>query len=213
VFTGLIEDIGSVQTVKMGRNSMELTISSEKIVNGVQIGDSISVNGVCLTVTIFTKHTFTVDVMPETVKASTIRLLKPGSPVNLERAMSAQGRFGGHFVSGHIDGTGIIVKKEKKENAVYYVIQLDAGLSSYCIPKGSVAIDGTSLTIFELNENLLTVSLIPLTHQDTILGQKNVGDLVNIENDMIGKYIVHQLTSNKEKKSITSGFLAEHGFY
>ncbi|MFC5465478.1 riboflavin synthase [Lederbergia graminis] len=213
MFTGLIEDIGTVQSVKMGRQSMELTILSEKIVDGVQIGDSISVNGVCLTVTVFNKEYFTVDVMPETVKASTIRLLKPGMPVNLERAMSANGRFGGHFVSGHIDGTGTIVKKEKKENAVYYVIKLDEGLSAYCIPKGSVAIDGTSLTIFELAGDLLTVSLIPLTHQDTVLGRKNVGDFVNIETDMIGKYIVHHLTSSKGTQGISTSFLAEHGFY
>lgn len=213
MFTGIIEDLGVVESVKMGRQSMELTIRSEKIVEDVHLGDSIAVNGVCLTVTSFTKNTFTVDVMPETVKASSIQLLKSGSPVNLERAMSAQGRFGGHFVSGHIDGVGTIVKKERKENAVYFTIQLEEGLSRYCIPRGSVAIDGTSLTIFAIAGNLLTISLIPLTFQDTIIGQKNVGDVVNIENDMIGKYIVQQLQTDKPKQTLTQSFLAENGFY
>lgn len=213
MFTGIIEDLGVVESVKMGRQSMELTIRSEKIVEDVHLGDSIAVNGVCLTVTSFTKNTFTVDVMPETVKASSIQLLKSGSPVNLERAMSAQGRFGGHFVSGHIDGVGTIVKKERQENAVYFTIQLEEGLSRYCIPRGSVAIDGTSLTIFSIAGNLLTISLIPLTFQDTIIGQKNVGDVVNIENDMIGKYIVQQLQTDKPKQTLTQSFLAENGFY
>ncbi len=213
MFTGIIEDLGVVEAVKMGRQSMELTLRSERILEDVHLGDSIAVNGVCLTVTSFTKNTFTVDVMPETVKASSIKLLKPGSLVNLERAMSAQGRFGGHFVSGHIDGTGKIIKKEPKENAVYFTIELEEGLSQYCIPRGSVAIDGTSLTIFAIEGNLLTVSLIPLTFQDTIIGQKGVGDIVNIENDMLGKYIVRQLQANTPKQTLTQSFLAENGFY
>ena len=212
MFTGIIEEIGTVHSMKKGRNSMELSIHSEKILTDVHVGDSISVNGICLTVTSFTKSLFTVDVMPETVQASSIRMLKPGSPVNLERAMSAQGRFGGHFVSGHIDGTGTILRKDRKENAVYYVIQLDSGLSTYCIPKGSVAIDGTSLTIFGIEGDLLTVSLIPLTHQDTILGSKAAGDIVNIENDLIGKYIIHQMNQKDTKPGLSMEFLTQHGF-
>ncbi|RFU62907.1 riboflavin synthase [Peribacillus glennii] len=212
MFTGIIEDIGTVSSLNSSGNSMVLTITSKKIVEDVHLGDSISVNGVCLTVISFTSETFTVDVMPETVKDTSLRLLKAGSPVNLERAMSANGRFGGHFVSGHIDGTGTIVKTQRKENAVYYVIQLDDSLSKYCIPKGSIAIDGTSLTIFDIRDNMVTVSLIPLTHQDTVLGRKNAGDIVNIENDMIGKYIIHQAESKNPKKGITLDFLAENGF-
>ncbi|MGE7781484.1 riboflavin synthase [Peribacillus sp. NPDC097264] len=212
MFTGIIEDIGTVHSMKKGRSSMELAISSKKVLEDVHLGDSISVNGVCLTVTSFTQTLFTVDVMPETVKASSIRTLKPGSEVNLERAMSANGRFGGHFVSGHIDGTGTIMKKERKENAVYYVIQLEEGLSTYCMPKGSVAIDGTSLTIFGIEGNLLTVSLIPLTHQDTILGRKAAGDIVNIENDMLGKYIIHQMKNSESKPGLDLAFLSKHGF-
>ena len=213
IFTGIIEEIGTVHSMKKGRSSMELAISSKKVLEDVHLGDSISVNGVCLTVTSFTQTLFTVDVMPETVKASSIRTLKPGSKVNLERAMSANGRFGGHFVSGHIDGTGTIMKKERKENAVYYVIQLEDGLSAYCMPKGSVAVDGTSLTIFGIEGNLLTVSLIPLTHQDTILGRKAAGDIVNIENDMLGKYIIHQMkNSESSKPGLDLAFLSKHGF-
>ncbi|PLT32956.1 riboflavin synthase [Bacillus sp. V5-8f] len=212
MFTGIIEDIGTVSSLNSSGNSMVLTIASRKIIEDVHLGDSISVNGVCLTVISFTNETFTVDVMPETMNDTSLRLLKPGSPVNLERAMSANGRFGGHFVSGHIDGTGTIVKKEKKDNAVYYVIELDDFLSKYCIPKGSIAIDGTSLTIFDIRNNLVTVSLIPLTHQDTVLGRKNAGDIVNIENDMIGKYIIHQAESKKQKKEITLDYLSENGF-
>lgn len=212
MFTGIIEDIGTVSSLNSSGNSMILTIASNKIVEDVHLGDSISVNGVCLTVTAFTKQTFTVDVMPETMKDTSLRILKAGSPVNLERAMSANGRFGGHFVSGHIDGIGTIVRKERKENAVYYNIELNDSLSKYCIPKGSIAIDGTSLTIFGIQENLVTVSLIPLTHQDTVLGSKNPGDIVNIENDMIGKYIIHQAEGKKPKKEMTLDFLAENGF-
>ncbi|MFJ7639904.1 riboflavin synthase [Peribacillus sp. NPDC097225] len=212
MFTGIIEEIGTVHSMKKGRSSMELAISSKKVLEDVHLGDSISVSGVCLTVTSFTQTLFTVDVMPETVKASSIRILKPGSEVNLERAMSANGRFGGHFVSGHIDGTGTIMKKERKENAVYYVIQLEEGLSTYCMPKGSVAIDGTSLTIFGIEGNLLTVSLIPLTHQDTILGRKAAGDIVNIENDMLGKYIIHQMKNSESKPGLDLAFLSKHGF-
>ncbi|MDQ0219085.1 riboflavin synthase [Peribacillus cavernae] len=212
MFTGIIEDIGTVTSLNSSGNSMVLTVTSEKIVEDIHMGDSISVSGVCLTVTAFTNQTFTVDVMPETMKDTSLRLLKAGSLVNLERAMSANGRFGGHFVSGHIDGTGTIAKKERKENAVYYVIELSDSLSKYCIPKGSIAIDGTSLTIFGIQDNLVTVSLIPLTHQETVLGRKNAGDIVNVENDMIGKYIVHQIETKNPKKELTMEFLTDHGF-
>jgi riboflavin synthase len=213
MFTGIIEDIGSVVSLHSSGNSMVLTIESKKIVGDVHLGDSISVNGVCLTVTRFTSSTFTVDVMPETMKDTSLKMLKSGSPVNLERAMSANGRFGGHFVSGHIDGTGRIMKKEHKDNAVYYMIELEESLSKFCIPKGSIAIDGTSLTIFGLEKNQVTVSLIPLTHQDTVLGRKSAGDIVNIENDLIGKYIIHQMEGKTPKKGLSMDFLADNGFY
>src|SRR3954447_7874831 len=161
MFTGLIEELGVIKRIVKKGNTLTLVIQAEKIMLDLHEGDSISVNGVCLTVTKFSKDKFEADVMPETFKHTSLSTLKSGSPVNLERAMSANGRFGGHFVSGHIDGTGRIMKKEHKDNAVYYMIELEESLSKFCIPKGSIAIDGTSLTIFGLEKNQVTVSLIP----------------------------------------------------
>lgn len=212
MFTGIIEDIGTVKALKKGRNSMELTVTSRKIVEDVHLGDSIAVNGICLTVTSFTDECFTVDVMPESVKATSIQNVKIGSPVNLERAMSANGRFGGHFVTGHIDGTGTILSKRPEENAVYYDIKISPELSNFCIPKGSVAIDGTSLTIFGIKDDILTVSLIPHTLEITLLGRKKAGDIVNIENDMLGKYVLHQMQNQQSKPSLTEQFLRQNGF-
>ena len=212
MFTGIIEDIGTVKAVNSGRNSMQLTVSSKKIVEDVHLGDSIAVNGICLTVISFTNDSFTVDVMPESVKATSIQDVKVGSPVNLERAMSANGRFGGHFVTGHIDGTGTILRKRPEENAVYYDIKINAELSRYCIPKGSVAIDGTSLTIFGISDDILTVSLIPHTLEITLLGRKKAGDIVNIENDMLGKYVLHQVQNQQSKSNITEQLLRQNGF-
>ena len=212
MFTGIIEDIGTVKAVNSGRNSMQLTVSSKKIVEDVHLGDSIAVNGICLTVISFTNDSFTVDVMPESVKATSIQDVQVGSPVNLERAMSANGRFGGHFVTGHIDGTGTILRKRPEENAVYYDIKINAELSRYCIPKGSVAIDGTSLTIFGISDDILTVSLIPHTLAITLLGRKKAGDIVNIENDMLGKYVLHQVQNQQSKSNITEQLLRQNGF-
>ena len=212
MFTGIIEDIGTVKAVQSGKNSMQLTIASKKIVEDVHLGDSIAVNGICLTVVSFTNDSFTVDVMPESVKATSIQDAKVGTAVNLERAMSANGRFGGHFVTGHIDGTGTIIRKRPVENAVYYDIQITDELSRFCIPKGSVAIDGTSLTIFGIADHVLTVSLIPHTHEITLLGRKKVGDIVNIENDMLGKYVLHQVEKQASKSNITEQFLRQNGF-
>lgn len=212
MFTGIVEEMGKVTAMNQGTNSMKLTIQSNKILEDVQIGDSIAVNGVCLTVVSFTNNSFTVDVMPETMKATSIKSIKIGSLVNLERAMSANGRFGGHFVSGHVDGTGIIMRKHKRENAVYIDIKIDERLSKYCIPKGSIAIDGISLTIFGIEANKLTVSLIPHTYEITLLGIKKENDVVNIENDLLGKYVIHQLERNSTANTITKDFLLQHGF-
>ena len=179
----------------------------------MRLGDSISVNGVCLTVTSFSSESFTADVMPETVKATSLHLLQPGSRVNLERAIAAGGRFGGHFVTGHVDGVGRIVNKVQQENAVYYDILLQADTSLYCIPKGSIAIDGTSLTVFKVNEDTITISLIPHTHEKTVLGSKGKGDIVNIETDLFAKYILKKTESVKKSSSLSIDFLQENGFY
>jgi riboflavin synthase len=218
MFTGIIEEIGQVSAIQRTGESFVLTLEAKKILQDVHLGDSIAVNGVCLTVTSFTGNRFTVDVMPETVKATSLKDLKRGSKVNLERAMAAGGRFGGHFVSGHIDGTGIIKSKKALENAVYYEISADEELLQYVILKGSIAVDGTSLTVFAVTKNSFTLSLIPHTLTETILGLKEPGDIVNLECDMIGKYVGHFLKNlassqgQQEKSGITAAFLQENGF-
>ena len=150
--------------------------------------------------------------MPETIKSTSLRALTKGSRVNLERAMAANGRFGGHFVSGHVDGVGKIIGKRPVENAVYYEISIPKELIKYMILKGSVAVDGTSLTIFGLSENSFTISLIPHTLSETILGEKNIGDHVNIECDLIGKYIERFMHQNQNEHSFTKEWLNENGF-
>ncbi|MFD2442962.1 riboflavin synthase [Bacillus sp. CGMCC 1.16607] len=218
MFTGIIEEIGSVTNIKQTGEAIVLTIEAKKILSDVQLGDSISVNGVCLTVTEFTNNHFSVDIMPETVRETSLKSLKRGSKVNLERAMAAGGRFGGHFVSGHADGIGMIKSKRPFENAIYYEIEVEEELLRYIIYKGSVTVDGTSLTVFGVGENSFTISLIPHTFSETILGFKGIGEIVNVESDMLGKYIDHFLAKRfsgelpKGKSSITIQFLEENGF-
>ncbi|WP_053365933.1 riboflavin synthase [Bacillus sp. FJAT-27245] len=217
MFTGIIEEIGTVSRIAATGISMVLTIEAKKVLEDVNLGDSISVNGVCLTVTSFDKNRFTVDVMPETMKATNLEDLKTGSKVNLERAMAAGGRFGGHFVSGHIDGTGTILGKKKMANAVYYEIKANPSMMPFLILKGSVAVDGTSLTVFDVTGDTFTVSLIPHTLSETILSLKEAGDSVNIECDMLGKYVHHILNpgkseTRKKKQEITAQFLEKNGF-
>ncbi|KPC99358.1 Riboflavin synthase [Geobacillus sp. BCO2] len=213
MFTGLIEEIGTIEQMKQTGDAIVMTIGAKRVLEDVRLGDSIAVNGVCLTVTSFTEQQFTVDVMPETVKATALKTLKPGSKVNLERAMAAGGRFGGHFVTGHVDGVGRIIRQWPKANAVYYEIEVPASLRAYMIEKGSVAVDGTSLTIFGLSERTFIVSLIPHTREATILGEKRPGDLVNIECDMIGKYVAAFLAAKATPTSkLTAEFLEQHGY-
>jgi riboflavin synthase len=218
MFTGIIEELGVVANIKRSGESFVLTIDAKTILKDVHLGDSISVNGVCLTVTSFTTSQFTVDVMPETVKASSLQSLKRGAKVNLERAMAAGGRFGGHFVSGHIDGTGVIKSKKQVENAVYYEIEASPEILRYVIERGSIAVDGTSLTVFCVTDGTFTLSLIPHTLSESIIGLKESGDIVNLECDMIGKYVGHFLTrgqntgNQKSSSGISASFLEEHGF-
>jgi riboflavin synthase len=218
MFTGIIEEIGFIANIQRTGESFVLTIDAKKIIEDVHLGDSIAVNGVCLTVTSFTGHRFSVDVMPETVRATSLNAVKRGSKVNLERAMAAGGRFGGHFVSGHIDGTGVIKSKKQFENAIYYEIEAAEELLRYVILRGSITVDGTSLTVFDVSENSFTLSLIPHTLSETILDLKGPGEMVNLECDMIGKYIGHFLSGHnstsqqKSKSSLTAQFLADNGF-
>ncbi|MFK3937887.1 riboflavin synthase [Alkalihalobacillus sp. NPDC078783] len=211
MFTGIIEEVGTIKAMNETGEAIVMTIAAKEVLTDVYEGDSIAVNGVCLTVTSFSDHEFVVDVMPETVRASSLQALKTNSKVNLERAMHANGRFGGHFVSGHVDGIGTIVRKTGEQNAIYYTIQVSKELRRYMIHKGSVTVDGTSLTIFGVDETSFTISIIPHTVEQTIIGNKEVGDIVNIECDLVGKYI-EQFLENPRQGNITSGFLKEHGF-
>ncbi|ASN06932.1 riboflavin synthase [Virgibacillus necropolis] len=214
MFTGIIEELGQVKKIeRQSANSVELTIHAKTINSDMKIGDSISVNGICLTVTTFDANKFSVDVMPETIKATSLNTLKSGSAVNLERAMHANGRFGGHFVSGHIDGTGKITRKEKQENAIYYDIEVPVELQSYLLKKGSIAVDGVSLTVFEVNDQTLTISLIPHTVAQTVLGEKTVGSIVNIECDMLAKYVGQMIKQTETGNSgINQAFLTNNGY-
>ena len=216
MFTGIVEEMGKIVRVEKGAKSSRLTVSGDKIFSDLKLGDSVATNGVCLTVTSFSKGIFTADVMNETLKRSNLGELRQGSMVNLERAMIANGRFGGHIVSGHIDGTGVITKIEQDDIAVWYTIRADRKIMKYIIEKGSVAIDGISLTIAKVTDNDFSVSLIPHTAKETVLGYKKTGDTVNLENDVVGKYIEHFLSFKEEPETkssgITKGFLLKAGF-
>lgn len=215
MFTGIVEEIGKVVNIKKGAKSSVLTIQGKKIFQDLNIGDSVAVNGVCLTARTFSRNTFTADVMNETLNRSSLGNLRNGSYVNLERAMLANGRFGGHIVSGHIDGTGSIVKIQKDDNAIWYTISASEDLMKYIVEKGSIAIDGISLTVAKVNNKSFSVSIIPHTAEETILSHRSVGDNVNLENDIIGKYVEKLISFEDKKKSesnITMEFLIKNGF-
>lgn len=202
MFTGIIEEKGIIKQINhVSEKSIQMTIGSSNVLSDMNIGDSISVNGICLTVTGYTGTSFQVDVMPETINATSLKALAEGSNVNLERSMPADGRFGGHFVSGHVDGVGTIVRKEKQENAIYYDVKIPDELTGYFIMKGSVAVDGVSLTIFGINSNTFTISLIPHTVSETVLGDKSENDIVNIECDMLAKYVKNMLNQQQIQKN------------
>lgn len=218
MFTGIVEEIGTILSIKKGVKSSALTISGDLIFEDMHIGDSIAVNGVCLTVTNKTKESFTADVMAETLRRSSLGSLKAGSKVNLERAMAANGRFGGHIVSGHIDGTGEIESFVREDNAVWVTVKTPVKLLKYIIEKGSIAIDGVSLTVAYVDKRCFKVSLIPHTAANTILLSKKTGDIVNLENDIVGKYIeklMHfdeQVEEDTKTTGISMDFLAKNGF-
>lgn len=189
MFTGIIEEIGVVSAIKAGGSSAVLTIEAKKLMEDIAVGHSIAVNGICLTAASVSGTGFTADVMHETLRRSFLGRLHGGSHVNLERAMPAAGRFGGHIVTGHIDGTGVIVSLAKDGNAMWYTVRTTASVAKYIVEKGSVAIDGVSLTVAWVRDAVFRVSVIPHTFETTILGEKRTGDTVNLENDCIGKYV------------------------
>ena len=215
MFTGIIEETGKLLRAESGK----LHIQAKKVLEGTKIGDSIAVNGVCLTVTALSSSDFTADVMPETLKRSSLGTLKSGSGVNLERAIAADGRFGGHIVSGHIDGTGTVEEIKKDGNAIRYQIRTQPDITRGIVEKGSIAIDGISLTVTMVQKERFEVSVIPHTLKETILGEKRKGSVVNLENDIIGKYVERLLFFEQTGKqdavkesTLTKEFLLRAGF-
>lgn len=215
MFTGIIEELGSITAIEHGASCCRMSISAELIMQDIALGDSIAVNGVCLTADAVQKGSFTADVMPQTLRMTSLAKLQRGSRVNLERAMAANGRFGGHMVSGHIDGTGSIKAVQQEGNALLMQIAAQPEIISQLVEKGSVAVDGISLTIAELGAESFTLSLIPHTLQRTVLLDKRPGDIVNLECDIIGKYVrrlLEQGAAQNRQSKVDINFLSRHGF-
>ena len=220
MFTGIVEELGAIRDLRRGAASAALSIGASQVLSDLNIGDSVAVNGVCLTATAVDAGGFTADVMHETLKRTNLGALVPGSPVNLERAMAAGGRFGGHIVSGHIDGVGTITRTRRDDNAVWYTVSAPKPLLRYLVEKGSVAIDGVSLTVAAVTGEDFSVSLIPHTAKLTLLGRKGPGETVNLECDVIGKYVEKLLGLAPDSPpappgaggGLTREFLARYGF-
>lgn len=215
MFTGIIEELGTVISISKNALQSKIKISANKIFSDLKLGDSVAVNGVCLTASDISGNTFTADVMNETFSRTALSKLKPKSHVNLERAMLLGGRFGGHIVSGHIDGVGTISNVKKDDNAIWYTITVDSSILKHIVEKGSIAIDGISLTVAKITADNFSVSIIPHTAKETILPERGIGDEVNLENDIIGKYVekfVNPEKTTKKESSVTMNFLAENGF-
>ncbi len=203
MFTGIIEEIGKVKAITRGANSIRLTIAVKKILDDIHIGDSICTNGVCLTVTTFDNDSYTADVMPETMSRTNFKDLRINDLVNCERAMPANGRFGGHIVSGHIDGTGVISKMTRDDKAIRVKIETRPEILRYIVEKGSITIDGISLTVTDVSSFDFGVSIIQHTQDETTLTKKKIGDTVNLENDIVGKYIekfVGNITARNDER-------------
>lgn len=216
MFTGIIEETGSVTSTVRGGDYARITVAASKIFKDLKLGDSVAVNGVCLTVSELGARKFTADVMNETLQRSNLGDLRTTDKVNLERAMPADGRFGGHIVSGHIDGTGRIIKTERDHIAEWITVSTPPEIMKYIVEKGSIAIDGISLTVARTGENNFSVSIIPHTAKETMLLGKKIGDSVNLENDIVGKYIEKFFTMKKpdprSESKLTLGFLEGAGY-
>lgn len=225
MFTGIVEELGTIKKLKLSGSSGQIAVNAKKVLEGTKIGDSIAVNGICLTVVSMTPDSFTADVMAETIRRSSLKGAGPGDFVNLERAMAADGRFGGHMVSGHIDGTGTIRSYRREENAVWVTIGAKPEIMRLIVEKGSICIDGISLTVAAVAEDQFQVSVIPHTGEETTLLKRKPGDLVNLENDIVGKYVEKLLGLDRAEMSgagrnsaeesggrITMEFLEKYGF-
>ncbi|NMB41625.1 MAG: riboflavin synthase [Firmicutes bacterium] len=220
MFTGIVEELGEILNQQRKGNNISLVIRGSLVLDDLKVGDSIAVNGVCLTVTDVDTTAFYADVMPETLRKTGLYELKKGDKVNLERALPANGRFGGHFVSGHVDGTGTILTEKKEGNAQVLRISASREIIRYLIEKGSIAVDGVSLTAYNVSKNYFDISLIPHTTKVTTLGFKKPGDKVNLEADMLGKYVEKfflesadkNLFPSKGDKGLTYTLLKNKGF-
>ncbi|MGQ9497336.1 MAG: riboflavin synthase [Desulfotomaculales bacterium] len=212
MFTGIIEELGMVRSIEGGREGARLTIEARGILADIRRGDSVAVNGVCLTVTEHTERTFAVDVMAETLAKTNLGRLRRGARVNLERALRLGDRLGGHLVTGHVDGVGTIVGRERQGIATVFAVRAPQEVARYLIPKGSVAVDGISLTVVDVIRDIFTVSIIPHTAALTTLGFKQPGDTVNLEADVVGKYVARLFRREEGEQGITLDFLARTGF-
>ena len=217
MFTGLIEDVGILRQVRRGGESYRLLVETAFPMTELSLGESISINGICLTVVEFGGGLFQVDVSPETLSRSALADVKPGTPVNLERALCFGDRLGGHLVSGHVDGVATVTRRFTQENAIVFVFATDADILRFIVEKGSVAIDGISLTVNAVGEQDFSVSIIPHSLEQTTLKERKVGDRVNIETDLIGKYVARLLVPKGTKGKAERGgmdpeFLARNGF-
>ena len=217
MFTGIVEELGEIVGIDRQGISGSIRIRAKKVLEGTKVGDSIAVNGICLTVTSMQDGMFTADVMAETIRRSSLAQAMAGDKVNLERAMAANGRFGGHIVSGHIDGTGTIRSYRREENAVWVTIETKPEILRLIVEKGSICIDGISLTVAGVTEDAFSVSIIPHTGEETTLLRHEPGAQVNLENDVVGKYVERLMSfagaeSQTRNSGITMEFLQEYGF-
>jgi len=212
MFTGIIEEVGTISSVRRGGKAFELDVKAHRVLEGTRVGDSIAVDGVCLTVTSLHELVFRVDVMQETVSRTTLHSLKPGSKVNLERALRLSDRLGGHLVAGHIDGTGMIMERKSEDNSEWFRIEAGGEILRYIVEKGSVAVDGISLTVVDVDKRSFRVSVIPLTQSETTILLKRTGDTVNLECDIIGKYVEKLIAGEGRGAGVTLEALARNGF-
>lgn len=211
IFTGIIEEIGRLADIKKEKDLYTLKISCKKVLEGTKRGDSIATNGVCLTVTELGDDFYKAEVMVETINSTNFKTLSLGEPLNLERALSPSKRLDGHIVQGHVDGVGEIVNILKRGHEIVYRIKFESDNFKYIAEKGSIALDGISLTVSKVGENYFEVSIIPTTIADTNLASKKLGEKINIETDIIGRY-VYNFVNTKEASKITKNFLLENGF-
>ena len=211
MFTGIIEEVGTIRSIRRGSQSVSLEVEAQRVLEETRIGDSINTDGVCLTVAALQSNGFIVDVMPETMTRTTFNKLNPGSKVNLDRALRLSDRLGGHIVSGHIDGIGRIMERRKEDNAEWFRISADNLILNYIVTKGSVAIDGISLTVINVDKRSMTIGIIPHTQTETTILQKRVEAEVNIECDILGKY-VEKLIQGENRDGVTLESLAKNGF-